>query len=177
MSLYTWKEYTPKIHERAWVAPQAQVIGRVTIDEEASVWFGCTIRGDVDEIFIGKYTNIQDQSVIHVSANMSPTIIGNYCTIGHRATLHGCTLKDYAFVGMGAIILDDCELGEFSFLGAGSLLPPKKKIPSRMLAMGVPAKIVREITKEEEAMIRKRAFEYAKLKDTYINSFTLQKVE
>ena len=151
----------------AWLAPNAQVIGQVRIGAGSSVWFSSVLRGDVHSISIGKNTNIQDLSLLHVTSGKYPVKIGDCCTLGHSVVLHGCALADHSFVGIGARILDDCELGEFSLLAAGSLLPPGKKIPARMMAMGSPAKIIREITTEEEEMIRAIPQHYVRLKEEY----------
>ena len=167
MSLYLWQGHTPKIAKDVWLAPNAQIIGQVSIGSGSSVWFGCVLRGDVHSISIGKNTNIQDLSVLHVTSGKYALHIGNHCTLGHRVTLHGCTLADHAFIGIGATVLDNCEIGEFSLLAAGSLLTPGKKIPARMLAMGSPAKLIREITTEEEEMIRTIPQHYSKLKEKY----------
>ena len=167
MSLYIWQGHTPKIAKDVWLAPDAQIIGQVRVASGSSIWFGCVLRGDVHSISIGEDTNIQDLSVLHVTSGKYPLKVGNHCTLGHRVTLHGCTLADHAFVGIGATVLDNCELGEFSLLAAGSLLTPGKKIPARMLAIGSPAKVMREITAEEEEMIRSIPKHYSRLKETY----------
>jgi carbonic anhydrase/acetyltransferase-like protein (isoleucine patch superfamily) len=163
------KDWKPDVHPTAWVADNATVVGRVSIGLNSSVWFGSLIRGDVHTITIGDETNIQDLSIIHVTQDVWPAVIGNRITIGHRVTLHGCTLKDDCFVGIGSTVMDGCELGEFSFLGAGSLLPPGKKIPPRMLALGNPARVIREITPEEEAMMLRIRTNYSRLKEDYRN--------
>ena len=175
--IYSWKEHTPLLGKNVWVAPDAQVIGQVALGEDSSVWFSCLVRGDVHKISIGKGTNIQDHSVLHVTQGKFPLEIGDFCTLGHRVTVHGCTLKDYVFIGMGATVLDGCELGEFSLLGAGSLLTPGKKIPPRMLAMGSPAKVIREITEKEENMIRAIPEKYRLLKDDYCLEKNFKKIK
>ncbi len=167
MPLYSWNQHKPQLSKKVWIAPDAQIIGQVSIGEHSSIWFGCIVRGDVEAISIGKNTNIQDFSLLHVTKGKFSLQIGDNCTLGHRVTAHGCVLKNYSFVGIGATILDGCELGEFSLLAAGSLLAPGKKIPPRMLAMGVPAKIVREISPEEEKLIITTSEHYRHLKDNY----------
>ncbi len=164
-----YKDFFPVLHNGAWAAADAQIIGDVIIGEESSVWFSCVIRGDVHSIRIGKDCNIQDMSLLHVTSNKFSLTMGDSCTLGHRVSLHGCTLKDYAFVGIGATVLDGCVLGEFSMLAAGSLLPPGKVIPPRHLAMGIPAKVVREIRADEEDMIRNTVIHYKNLKNEYMN--------
>ena len=167
MPLYPWQEHKPQLAKDVWVAPNAQVIGQVSMATGSSIWFGCVARGDVEAISIGANTNVQDLSLLHVSGGKFSLQIGKNCTLGHRVTLHGCVLGDHAFVGIGAIVLDGCELGEFSLLAAGSLLPPHKKIPPYSLAMGTPAKIIRDITSAEEQMIRDSAQRYSQLKESY----------
>ncbi len=162
-------ELKPDLAPDVWVAPDAQVIGNVKIGAGSGVWFGCVVRGDVHWIEIGENTNVQDMSMLHVTGGKFPLKIGNNCTLGHRVTVHGCTLSDYAFVGIGATILDDCKLGEMSFLAAGSLLPPGKEIPPRMVAMGSPAKVVREISEAEEEMILNIPKKYKELRERYRN--------
>lgn len=176
MPLYSWESLEPKLGSGVWIAPNAQVIGNVSIGNDANIWFGCLVRGDVEAIIIGKDSNIQDLSVLHTTSGKSPLVIGEACTLGHQSTVHGCTLHNHAFVGIGAIVLDDCELGEFSILAAGSLLPANKKIPPHTVAMGRPAKVIREITKEEEQMIRSTPLHYKQLKEKYRDqtSFKLQ---
>ena len=158
---YAYRNTIPRIADNVFVAPGAFVIGDVEIGPESSIWFGTVIRGDVHSIRIGARTNIQDQSMLHVTGGRFPLVIGNNCTLGHRVTVHGCTLADHAFIGIGATVLDNCRIGEFAMLGAGSLLPPGKEIPPRKLAMGIPARVVRDITPEEEAMILRTVETYA----------------
>ena len=167
MPLYRWQQYTPQLAADVWVAPNAQVIGHTSIAAGSSIWFGCVLRGDVGLISIGENTNIQDLSLLHMNQGQTPLQIGNYCTVGHHVTLHGCTLHDYAFVGIGATVLDGCELGSYALLAAGSLLPPGKKIAAYTVAMGAPAKEIREITTTEKQMITNTPSHYNSLKDIY----------
>ncbi len=181
---YEYKSIQPKIHSSAFIAPSAEIIGDVEIGKDTSVWFQTLIRGDVNFIRIGEGCNIQDMSLIHVSRDNFPTIIGNFVSLGHRVTIHGAVLKDYSFVGMGATIMDDVELGEYAFVAAGSLVTPGKKIPPRTLVMGSPAKVVREITEKEFKMIEQTAKNYISYKEIYkskkdflyLNSLTEKKV-
>lgn len=138
----------PKIDSTAFIADFATITGDVTIGEESTIWFNTVIRGDVAPTIIGKRVSIQDLSCIHQSPN-NPVVIEDEVTIGHQVTLHGCTIRKRALVGMGSIILDGAEIGEGAFIGAGSLVPPGKKIPANMLAMGRPAKVVREVNAED----------------------------
>ena len=139
----------PKIHETAFVAENAIVIGDVEIGEQSSVWFGSILRGDVNYIRIGKRTNIQDGSIIHVSRKTHPTIVEDQVTLGHRVTLHGCHIETGCLIGIGAIILDGVSVGRDSLIAAGSLVTPNTQISPRSLVMGIPARIKRELTDDE----------------------------
>ncbi len=167
--IYRLGNLTPQIAMDVFIAPDAQVIGNVSIGAGSGVWFGCVLRGDVHSITIGENCNIQDMSLLHVTGGKYPLTMGNNCTLGHRVTLHGCTLKDFAFIGIGSTVLDGCEIGEFAFLAAGSLLPPGKSIPPRMMAMGSPVKVIREITPQEEELIRSTAEKYRLRREEYRN--------
>ncbi len=147
--IYPYKGKEPKIDESAYIADYVTITGDVTIGPETSVWFNSVIRGDVAPTIIGSRVSIQDLSCLHQSPN-NPLIIEDEATIGHQVTLHGCTIKKRALVGMGSIILDRAEIGEGAFIGAGSLVPPGKKIPPNTLAFGNPAKVVRELNEEDK---------------------------
>lgn len=135
----------PKIHKTCYVAENASLIGNVELLEKSTIWFNAVLRGDINKITVGKYSNIQDSSVLHVSES-DEIMIGNYVTVGHSAILHGCKINDNVLVGMGSIIMDGAEIGKNSWIAAGTLIPPGKKIPENVLVMGNPYKIVREIT-------------------------------
>jgi len=150
----------PKIHETAFVAPSADVIGEVEIGSQSSVWFQCVIRGDVHSIQIGNRTNIQDHSMLHVTRKQSALRIGDEVTVGHRATLHGCTVGNRVLIGMGAIILDDAVIGDDCIVGAGALVTKGTKVPSGSLVMGAPAKVVRALKPEELVFLPKSAENY-----------------
>ena len=147
----------PQIHETAFIAPGARIIGDVTVGPEASIWYNCVLRGDVNRIRIGARTNIQDGSVLHVDSPRPgnpaglPTIIGEDVLIGHMAMVHGCILHDRAFVGLGAIVMDGCEIESGGMLAAGALLAPGRRIPAGQLWAGRPAKYVRDLSAEELA--------------------------
>ena len=147
----------PQVDPSAFVAPGARVIGDVEIGPEASIWYNCVLRGDVNRIRIGARTNIQDGSVIHVDSpkpgapDGHPTLIGSNVLIGHLAMVHGCILRDRAFVGLGSIVMDGCEIDSDAMLAAGALLPPGRRIPSGQLWAGRPAKFVRDLSAEELA--------------------------
>ena len=170
--LYSFKNIKPIINPSAFIAPSAEIIGDVQIGKNTSVWFQCLIRGDVNFIRIGENCNIQDMTLIHVARDEFPVTMGNFISIGHRVTLHGCILKDYSFVGMGATIMDGVELGEYSFVAAGSLVTPGKKIPPGVLVMGSPAKILRDINEKEKMIIERTANNYQKYKENYLNPET-----
>lgn len=152
MNTLAYKGKSPKIHSSAFIADTARVIGDVEIGEDSSIWFGVVVRGDVNRIRIGARSNIQDNSVVHVTDSVSPTTIGDDVTVGHRVVLHGCTLKSGCLVGMGAIVMDDAVVGEGAMVAAGSLVPRGMEIPPGMVAFGAPAK-VRRPTREIEAQI------------------------
>ncbi|GAA0436836.1 gamma carbonic anhydrase family protein [Lentibacillus halophilus] len=143
-----FKQTEPTIHPSVFIAHDADVIGDVTIQEDSSVWFKTVIRGDVAPTRIGSRVNIQDLSLLHQSPDL-PITIEDDVTIGHQVTLHACTVRNNALIGMGSLILDDAEIGEYAFIGAGSLVPPGKTIPPYSLALGRPAKVVRALTKED----------------------------
>ncbi len=148
--IYPYKNKIPTIDPSVFIADFVTITGDVTIGAETSVWFNTVIRGDVSPTIIGKRVSIQDLSCLHQSP-MFPLIIEDEATIGHLVTLHSCTIKKGALIGMGSIILDGAEIGEGAFIGAGSLVPPGKKIPPNVLALGSPAKVVRELTDEDRA--------------------------
>jgi carbonic anhydrase/acetyltransferase-like protein (isoleucine patch superfamily) len=153
--MLTFRGTAPHLHATAFVAPGAHVIGDVEIGEEASIWYNCVVRGDVNVIRIGARTNIQDGSVIHVDSPKPgrspghPTIIGDDVLIGHMAMVHGCILGDRAFVGLGAIVMDGCVLESDSMLAAGAMLTPGKRIPSGQIWAGRPARYLRDLSDEE----------------------------
>ena len=160
---------TPQIASTAYIAPSADIIGDVKIGGDSSVWFGTVIRGDVHFIRIGTRTSIQDISMLHVTRKTHPLIIGDEVTVGHHVTLHGCTIGNRILIGMGAIILDGAEVGEGSIVGAGALVTERMKVPPGMLALGVPAKVIRPLTEEETAFLSKSAQNYVDLGAIYRN--------
>ena len=144
-----YRDVMPTIAEDAFLAETATLIGDVVVGSESSIWYGTVLRGDVMPIRIGDRTSIQDNSVVHATGGWAETKVGDDCVVGHGVILHGCIVGDRALVGMGSIILDGARLGSDSVLGAGSLLPQGKEIPSGVLAMGRPAKVIRELTDED----------------------------
>ncbi len=162
------KEYTPQINSDTFIADTSVIAGKVTIGKGSSVWFGAVIRGDYDSIEIGESSNIQDQCVLHVVKGKSVKV-GDYVTIGHGAVLHGCEIEDGCIVGMGAVILDGAVIGKGSLIGAGALVPEGKVIPPGSLAIGSPAKVVREFTPEQAAKLKGNAMGYEALwRDMYV---------
>lgn len=162
----SFKGIIPKIAADVFIAPGAKIIGNVEIKEGASVWPNAVIRGDMAPITIGKETNIQDNSTLHVD-DEHPLIIGDQVTIGHNAILHGCKVGDNALIGMGAIISNGAVIGKESLIGAGTLIPPKKEIPPHSLVVGSPGQVKRKLTSEEIAELKKSAATYAKKAQVY----------
>jgi gamma-carbonic anhydrase len=145
----SFQEKSPKIHETAFIAEDAVIIGDVEIGEQASVWYGSIVRGDVNFIRIGARTNIQDACVIHVSSKMHSTVLEEEITVGHRVTLHGCYVEKGCLIGIGSIILDGARIGRNSLVAAGSLVTPGTEIPEKSLVMGSPARVKRGLSDEE----------------------------
>lgn len=163
----------PQIDPTVFVAPGTSVIGDVQIGEQSSLWFNVLVRGDVNYIRIGKRTNIQDGSVIHVTSETHPTVIGDDVSVGHAVTLHGCTVRDGCLIGIGAILLDGVDVGESSMVAAGSLVTPGTKIPPRSLVMGSPARVKRELTDAECADYQSIAKRYVHYRDDYMSRVKL----
>ena len=169
MSLIPFEGHAPRIDPAAFVAPGARLIGDIEIGPEASIWYNCVLRGDVNAIRIGARSNIQDGSVIHVDSPHPgheagyPTIIGEEVLIGHLAMVHGCVLRDRAFVGLGAIVMDGCEIEGDAMLAAGAMLTPGKHIPAGQLWAGRPAKYVRELSEADIAGMRAGVAHYVAL--------------
>ena len=157
----------PKIGKNVYISETAVVIGNVILENDVNIWFGSIVIGDLHYIKIGAKTNIQDNSVIHVTTGVSPTNIGSGVTIGHGAIIHGCTINDNCMIGMGATILDDAIIGEGTLIGAGSLVPPNMKVPPRSLVVGLPGKVIRDVSEEEYRMIINRPQEYIELASKY----------
>ncbi|MBM7704845.1 gamma carbonic anhydrase family protein [Metabacillus iocasae] len=146
--IYPYKDKTPIISSSVYIADYVTITGDVSIGEESSIWFNTVIRGDVAPTIIGNRVNIQDQSTLHQSPD-NPLIIEDDVTVGHQVILHSAILRKNSLIGMGSIILDGAEVGEGAFIGAGSLVPPGKKIPPNTLALGRPAKVIRELTDDD----------------------------
>lgn len=164
----SFQNTTPKIHESAFVAEDAVVIGDVEIGENASVWYGSILRGDVNFIRIGARTNIQDGTIIHVSRETHSTVLEEEITVGHRVTLHGCYVETGCLIGIGAIILDGARIGKNSLVAAGSLVTPGTIIPERSMVMGSPARVKRELSDGEVEDLKKFWQNYVLLSQIYI---------
>jgi carbonic anhydrase/acetyltransferase-like protein (isoleucine patch superfamily) len=150
----------PEIDPSAFIAPSADIIGEVAIGAESSVWFQCVVRGDVESIRIGKRTNIQDLTMLHVDRRDCPLVIGDEVTVGHRVILHGCRVGNRVLVGMGAIVMNEAVIGDDSIVAAGALVTEGKVFPPKSLIIGVPAKLARELKPEELAFLTKSANNY-----------------
>ena len=164
----SFQNIAPKIHETAFIAENAVIIGDVEIGERASVWYNCVLRGDVNHIRIGADTNIQDGTIIHVSRGADfPTIIEKEVTVGHSATIHGCYIQRGSLIGIGAIILDGARIGKNSLIAAGSLVTPNTIIPERSFVLGSPARVKRELSDEEIENLQHFWQNYVKLIELY----------
>jgi gamma-carbonic anhydrase len=167
MSLYSFGTVGPTIAASAFIAPGARIIGKVTIGADSSVWYNCVLRGDVEAISIGARTNIQDGSVVHVSGGAAgarhPTLIGDDVLIGHLAMVHGCTIENRGFVGLGAIVMDGCVIESDGMLAAGAMLTPGKRIGARELWTGRPAKLLRMLSDADIARNRAGVAHYVEL--------------
>ena len=163
MPVHPFNGRIPRIDPDAWVAPGAQVIGDVELGAGASIWYNVVVRGDVMPIRIGARSNIQDGSIVHVTRELEATTIGEDVLVGHLAIVHGCTLMDRSFVGLGAVVMDGCVIESDGMLGAGALLSPGKRIGPRELWLGRPAKLVRLLSDEEVARNAHGAAGYVEL--------------
>ncbi len=172
--IYSYKDYIPNIHKSVFIAPSADIVGNISIGKDSSLWFNVTARADVHFIKIGEKTNIQDNSVLHVTNGIFPLILGNEVTVGHGAALHGCVIGDSTLIGISATILDGAEIGEFSIVAAGSLVREGKKFPSGVLIAGTPAKIKRDLTEDEKQKILKYAKNYVDYSRSFLNKDILK---
>lgn len=156
----------PQVHPMAWVARTADVVGKVSIAEDASVWYGAILRGDMNEIRIGERTNIQDNAVLHVDRN-NPCVLGDDVTVGHGAIVHGATIGSRVLIGMGAIVLDGAVIEDDVMIGAGALVPPGKRIPSGSLVVGSPGRISRQLDEKELSHLSQSALTYVEFSKEY----------
>jgi carbonic anhydrase/acetyltransferase-like protein (isoleucine patch superfamily) len=173
MPVYSLGSLTPVIADDVFIAPGAQVIGDVHIGAGSSIWFNCVVRGDGNSIRIGARSNIQDGSIIHITRKTHGTIIGDDVLVGHMAIIHGCTLENSSFVGLGAIVMDGCVIESNAMLAAGAMLTPGKRLPSGQMWAGRPAKYVRDLTPDEMTRNRAGASGYAELAQHFLQQLTL----
>jgi carbonic anhydrase/acetyltransferase-like protein (isoleucine patch superfamily) len=171
MPRYRFRGFTPQVPASTFVADTASVIGRVILGEETSVWPGAVIRADSEPITIGDGSNVQDNAVLHVDPGV-PMTIGRRVTIGHQVMLHGCTIGDGTLVGIQAIVLNHAVIGESSLVAAGAIITERKTFPPRSLIMGAPAKVVRELTDEDVAMLERAAAAYVTRRGLYLTELT-----
>lgn len=164
----TFQGIKPTIAASAFIEETAVVIGDVVIGEESSLWFHAVVRGDVHSIRIGRRTNIQDLSVVHVTHDTHPTVLGDDVTVGHHVVLHGCTIKNRVLIGMGALIMDGSVIGEDCVVGAGALVTERTIVPPKSLILGAPAKVKRPVTEAELAWIRESAQNYVRYARQYL---------
>ena len=166
MTIYRLGDHTPSVPATAYIAPQAMVIGRVTLGEHVSVWPGAVVRADDDTIRIGDNTNVQDGAVLHVDPER-PMTIGANVTIGHQAMLHGCTVGEGTLIGIQAVVMNKAVIGKWCLVGAGSIVTEGKVFPDRTLILGAPAKVVRELSDKDVAFLRGNADNYVERQILY----------
>lgn len=168
MPLYSFKGIKPVLGAGVFIAPSADIIGKVIFEANVNVWYQCVARGDVNTIHVGKNTNVQDLTMLHVTKDFALTIGANV-SIGHSVTLHGCTIEDSCLIGMGATIMDGAHIGANSVVAAGSLVPPGKKYPPHSMIMGNPAVVKRELTAEERQQYGNHYKAYVLYKEEYLD--------
>jgi carbonic anhydrase/acetyltransferase-like protein (isoleucine patch superfamily) len=170
MALRRFREQFPRVHPSCFVEDSAQVIGDVELGEDSSVWFNSVLRGDVHSIRIGRRTNIQDLSLVHVTSQRFSTTVGDDVTVGHHVVLHGCTVGNRVLVGMGAVVMDGVVIGDDCIIGAGTLLTPGTQVPPGSLVVGSPGKPRRPLTDEERAVLLESARHYVRTAAEYHSS-------
>jgi len=166
----SYQGHSPQIPLSCYVDPSAQILGDVVLGESSSVWMNAVLRGDVNSIRVGSWSNIQDCAVLHGQRNLYPVIVGDWVTIGHNATVHGCVVEDMCVIGMGVRVLNNARIGEGCIIAAGSVVPEHTHVPSRTLWAGVPAKLRRELTDKDRALIRQYAQNYLDYVDIYLKN-------
>lgn len=164
--IISFGRYRPKLHKSVFVAPGAYVIGRVAIGRSSSIWFNAVLRGDIDPITIGDFTNIQDGSILHTAVRC-PCRLGDHVHVGHHVNLHGCTVRDGALIGIGAIVLNGAVIGEEAMVGAGAVVPEGMRVAPRTLVLGVPARFARRVTRSDIADTRYWCRRYTRLAALY----------
>ena len=160
---------TPQIPKTCYVDTSAQILGDVVLGERSSVWMNAVLRGDVNSIRVGSCSNVQDCSVVHGQRNLYPVIVGDWVTIGHNVTIHGCVVEDMCVIGMGSRVLNNSHIGEGCIIAAGSIIPEHTVVPPRTLWAGVPAKLRRELTDKDRALILEYARNYLDYVNIYLN--------
>ncbi len=166
--ILSYAGHSPRIPVSAFVAPSADIIGAVELGENASVWFQAVLRGDIERVRIGAYSNIQDGSVLH-TVEGAPVEVGEWVTVGHRAILHGCTVESHCLIGMGAIVLNGAQVGHRSIVAAGALVLENAVVPPGSLYAGVPARLRRELTEDDRAFIDRHAANYLRHREGYLS--------
>jgi carbonic anhydrase/acetyltransferase-like protein (isoleucine patch superfamily) len=161
-----FQEAVPKVHPSAYVHPSAEVIGRVILKKDSSIWPMVVLRGDIETITVGEQCNIQDSSIAHTSRGI-PVVLGKGVTVGHGAILHGTRVGDYSLIGMGAILLDGSIIGKECIVGAGAVVKENARIPPRSMVLGVPGKVVRKLNREELTLLHRRAKDYVRYADQH----------
>jgi len=164
----SYQGQTPQIPESCYIDISAQVLGDVVLGEHSSVWMNAVLRGDVNSIRVGANSNVQDCAVLHGQRNLYAVIVGDWVTIGHNATVHGCVVEDDVLIGMGVTILNNCRIGEGSIIAAGAVLPEHTVVPPRTLWAGVPAKLRRELGDADRTLIREYAQNYLDYTEIYL---------
>ncbi len=176
MPLYSFKGIKPQIGKGAFIAPSADIVGEVNLAENVSIWYQCVARGDVNVITIGKNTNVQDLSMLHVTKDFA-LVIGENVSIGHSVTLHGCTIEDNCLIGMGAVIMDGAHIGANSVVAGGSVVPPGKKYPPHSMIMGNPASLKRSLTPEEISLYGNHYKAYLLYREIYNDPEAVQLIK
>jgi len=164
----SYQGHTPQIHSTCYVDLSAQLIGDVQLGAHSSVWMNAVLRGDVNSIRVGANSNVQDCAVLHGQRNLYSVVVGDWVTIGHNATVHGCVVEDECLIGIGARVLNDCRIGTGSIIAAGSVVPEHTVVPPRTLWAGVPAKMRRELTDKDRALILEYAQNYLDYTGSYL---------
>ena len=169
----TYQGQTPQVPDTCYIDVSAQLIGDVVLGDHASVWMNAVLRGDVNSIRVGSRSNVQDCAVVHGQRNLYPVIVGDWVTIGHNATVHGCVVEDECLIGIGARVLNACRIGEGSIIAAGSVVPEHTIVPPRTLWAGVPAKLRRELSDKDRTLILEYAKNYLDYTEIYLNGEVL----
>jgi len=166
--IMAYRGIRPQVADSAFLAPTATIVGDVQIGDNSGIWFGVILRGDVNRIRIGRRTNLQDGTIVHVTSGTHPTVVGDGVTVGHGVKLHGCSVADHCLIGIGAIVLDGALIGEESMVAAGTLVVPGTIVPPRSLVVGSPGRVKRSLTDEECGEIKRLADRYVAYRLEYL---------